>query len=104
MSPVIPYTFTYLWYTHGSMLRSSFSTYMGSTAMRTANSKIKTTTQRAKLSVRAAPHFDTVARKRLLGYVRGAAALAGHWVVQVEIGRTATGQPVRRREQLGIAD
>jgi len=72
--------------------------------VRTANTKLKTETQRAKLAARPAPYFNTIAPKRLLGYVKAGGGVAGRWLVQVEIGRTATGQPVRRREQLGIAD
>jgi integrase len=71
---------------------------------RTANTPLKTCTQRDRLAARTAPYFNTIAPKRLLGYIRRAGGRAGSWVVQVEIGRTETGKPVRRREQRGIAD
>ena len=73
--------------------------------MRTANTQIKTLTQRQRLKSRTAPYFNTIAPRRLLGYIKsGGETLAGSWVVQVETGRTETGQPVRRRQKLGIAD
>ena len=73
--------------------------------MRTANTSLKTGTQRQRLKSRAAPYFNTIAPCRLLGYIKVAGEMiAGRWVVQLEIGRTETGQPQRRRKSLGIAD
>src|SRR5262245_59490883 len=73
--------------------------------MRTANTKIKTLTQRLRLKSRAAPYFNSIAPRHMLGYVRrDGDRVAGSWVVQIEIGRTKTGRPIRPRETLGIAD
>ena len=74
--------------------------------MRTANAKLRNATQRGRLAVRAAPYFNTIAPKRLLGYVKaGGTIAAGRWIVQVETGRNKdTGQPERRRQVLGVAD
>ena len=72
--------------------------------MRTASTKLKTETQRSRLLPRIAPYFNTIAPRRLLGYVRVSASSAGNWIVQVEIGRTKTGAAIRRRETLGVAD
>jgi len=72
--------------------------------MRTANAKIRTVTQRRKLGTRVAPYFNSIAPRRLLGYIKnGGETVAGSWIVQVEIGRTETGQAQRRRKMLGMA-
>lgn len=72
--------------------------------MRTASSKLDSVTARKRLAARAAPYFTSIAPKQTLGYVRVDAASAGRWLVQVEIGRGEGGKPVRRRQQLGLAD
>src|SRR5262245_18534331 len=73
-------------------------------SLRTASTKLKAATQRGKLAVRTAPHFNSIAPRRLLGYVKAYPSSAGYWIVQLEIGRTATGSAIRRRENLGVAD
>src|SRR5262249_46919014 len=73
--------------------------------MRTATAKILKPGQRAKLKARTAPYCASIAPKRLLGYIKTDAAIAGRWVVQVEIGRSeVNGQAMRRRKPLGVAD
>lgn len=59
--------------------------------------------KREKLVARPLPYFNSIAPKRLLGYIRASASAAGRWIVQLEIGRE-NGKPIRRRETLGVAD
>ncbi len=71
---------------------------------RTANNAIlSTAAARKKLGARPKPYTQTIAPRRVLGYVRAAMG-AGRWVAIVEIGRGPSGAALRRQGDLGLAD
>ena len=72
--------------------------------MRTASKHaLGSKTPRLKLKARDKPYFESIAPRRLLGYVRRSVG-AGNWIAQVEIGRNELGYPIRRQGVLGLAD
>lgn len=70
---------------------------------RTAQTKLDSKTARADLKPRSKPYTQTIAPRRMLGYVRAAFG-AGRWLAIVEIGRGETGAALRRQGNLGLAD
>lgn len=70
---------------------------------RTAGTKLTTPAARLKLKPRAKPYNQTIARRRMLGYVRAAVG-AGRWLAIVQTGRSETGSAVRKQGTLGAAD
>lgn len=70
---------------------------------RTANTKLDTPTARKRLAARPEPYNQTIAPKRMLGYVRATVG-AGRWVAIAEVGRGPTGSALRRQGDLGLAD
>src|SRR5262245_60584181 len=70
---------------------------------RTAYTKLDSPAARRKLAPRDRPYTLTVGPRPMLGYVRTAVG-NGRWLPMLEIGRTSTGVPIRRRGDIGLAD
>lgn len=70
---------------------------------RTANTKLDTPAARKRLKPRPKPYCQSIAPKRLLGFIRPSVG-NGRWLSIVEVGRGLTGAALRRQGDLGLAD
>jgi site-specific recombinase XerD len=70
---------------------------------RTANAKLDTAAARKRLKPRVKPYCQSIAPRRMLGYIRAPVG-AGRWLSIVEVGRGVSGSALRRQGDLGLAD